>query len=371
MGLKKIVNFFDEINNKKNYCSLPNEFSSDYFSKNLEVLCIYLTLRCNSKCNTCDLWKTRKGAEMEKEAINRDSIAALLSSKYFNNLRAIYFTGGEPTIRKDFLEIIETIYKIRKDLKIAFATNCVDVDMLKKILLFLKKDNISHRVDLSLNGLEESAALAHGLKDQFSRVSDVINFCQTQKIDFNINHTIFPFNYKDTLRFIEMFKKENIIINLGIGRRDSRYGIENKFINWSKTDDLKSILKEIAGHDFRFLSSYLLAKQIEKPRIKCLGLLKKCYIDPYGNVFPCDSREEFLCLGNLTNFDFNFDVFVDRNKKRFSKVWQIIKKKRCQPCDIYCELSFSLEAALPYSRKLRQLFLKYPLFYNLYSYLLR
>ena len=65
-------------------------------------LTVITTYRCNSHCSMCYIWKypTDPGEE-----VNAEDLKKLPGG--FDNLN---ITGGEPTLRKDLSELVETLH---------------------------------------------------------------------------------------------------------------------------------------------------------------------------------------------------------------------------------------------------------------------
>jgi MoaA/NifB/PqqE/SkfB family radical SAM enzyme len=70
----------------------------------------YLTLRCNFNCLYCDLGQNKKDRLKFKQADTQKIIELLKIIK--KECDAIYFTGGEPLIRYDIIEILEKCKKL-------------------------------------------------------------------------------------------------------------------------------------------------------------------------------------------------------------------------------------------------------------------
>jgi MoaA/NifB/PqqE/SkfB family radical SAM enzyme len=69
------------------------------------VLAYYVTLRCNFHCSYCDLARSGKTRNIRKELSTENTIKLLSIIK--KDCPCIYFTGGEPLIRNDIVDILE------------------------------------------------------------------------------------------------------------------------------------------------------------------------------------------------------------------------------------------------------------------------
>lgn len=68
----------------------------------LPILIFYPTARCNSRCISCDWWKSDGADDLSFEEIR-----ALVKQLSAFNVRMVVFSGGEPLLRKDVYEIAE------------------------------------------------------------------------------------------------------------------------------------------------------------------------------------------------------------------------------------------------------------------------
>jgi MoaA/NifB/PqqE/SkfB family radical SAM enzyme len=68
----------------------------------LPILLYAPTSRCNSRCVSCDYWKTDGSTDL-----GRDEVAALCRELTGLRTRLVVFTGGEPLVREDVFELAD------------------------------------------------------------------------------------------------------------------------------------------------------------------------------------------------------------------------------------------------------------------------
>lgn len=96
---------------------------SDKFGRKFNYLRLSLTDVCNFRCQYC-LPNGYCGTENERDSfLNLNEIYHLLSGLSTLGLRKVRLTGGEPTLRKDFVEIVKMIKAISSIETIALTTN--------------------------------------------------------------------------------------------------------------------------------------------------------------------------------------------------------------------------------------------------------
>jgi molybdenum cofactor biosynthesis enzyme MoaA len=100
-----------------------------------------VTYRCNERCKTCNIWKKKPADELSTKEIERFFCNS-------NGFSWVDLTGGEPSLRKDFVDICGAIYRHNKNLLLlhfptnGYLTNKIVSDV-KKIR---KMDSISRIV---------------------------------------------------------------------------------------------------------------------------------------------------------------------------------------------------------------------------------
>ena len=101
-----------------------------------------ITLRCNSKCRTCDIWRKPPGDEMPTAEAKRviDELAEA-------HVLHISWSGGETLMREDVLELIE--HSHRRGIRASMNTNgsLIDLGMARRLA-----DTGIRAVYLSLDG---------------------------------------------------------------------------------------------------------------------------------------------------------------------------------------------------------------------------
>lgn len=67
---------------------------------------------CNSRCQMCRIWENKKSNDITVEDLRKG-----LSSDLFDQVEAIGFNGGEPTLRDDLVLLVETVLNKLPNLK--------------------------------------------------------------------------------------------------------------------------------------------------------------------------------------------------------------------------------------------------------------
>ncbi|MDR1980926.1 MAG: radical SAM protein [Tannerellaceae bacterium] len=284
--------------------------------KNIVQASIITTFRCNAKCNMCNIWKY--------PTLPSEEIDPKYYAKLPDGLR-INITGGEPTLRKDIDEIFRILYP--KASLLELSTNGYYTD--KIVALAEKYPNILIRV--SLEGLpamnDEKRGMVKGF-DHALRTMLELKKTKCKNIGFSV--VISEDNYKDLLNLYELcasldielgnsvvhnswyFHKEDnqmdAVSALGEHERfvsallqSKRKGVKAKLKDYGRAYFNKSIHKRLRGDDPGY-------------RPPCGALKDFFFIDPYGNVTPCNGSKEEWILGNIIDSDFD-DIMNSQKAK--------------------------------------------------------
>lgn len=129
---------------------MKNRILLDNFFRFHNYLRISLTERCNLRCTYC---MPEKGIVLteENQLLSTEELQRLIRIFIKNGVTKVRLTGGEPTINKDLIKIVDFISKFGVVDKIAITSNGL---VLKRKLNDLKKSGLTH-VNISLDTMNE------------------------------------------------------------------------------------------------------------------------------------------------------------------------------------------------------------------------
>jgi radical SAM protein with 4Fe4S-binding SPASM domain len=311
---------------------------------------------CNSRCVTCDLWKSNT---TDGELLSLEEIDNIFKSKCLRKIKSVYLTGGEPFIKRDFVEIVGTIKRDIPKVRISGATNGLTPKLIyEKTRIIQQRYGLDLGMTLSLNGGKEVHDYSRGIEGSFDKVSETYDLLRSLGITPSFIFTIFPFNVK-YIPWVKRFAEEKTTtVQFGFARYLFNYGgnsskpdiFEEDTFEYS-SDSIKEVIYELKKIDedeiismlplIRSIQSYL-GEQIFP--FKCKVLSRMLAIDPYGNVYPCAGFYDSLKMGNLRQN--SLDEIMKSKCAR--EVEEIIKQNKCQPCDVSCNIVYSLGCQLRY-----------------------
>lgn len=333
-----------------------SKFATNVFLTNLGFFRPYeinfaITYRCNSRCKVCGTWKRKFSDELELKEIKK-----IVKNLHFVNW--VRLTGGEPFLRKDFIDIVKLFSQIPQLYFLITPTNALLPNLIfervKDVLKFFKK---RYAVAVSLDGPERIHDKIRGVKGSWKKSIETYKKLKTLEEKYNnfkvyFGYTISPHNvgyFRKTLKEIKQFipetKATDFNINLfhisDLFYLNADQKIPKKYFN-EAVKELDTILKmrkkeKIFDPIFLIENKYLeLGKKYLKTKkipISCNIFNLSCFIDPMGNVYPCTNFNKKL--GNLRDFDYDLKSILMSNLAK--EVKNEIKKGRCPQCWTPCE----------------------------------
>lgn len=283
---------------------------------------LIVTFRCNAKCQMCDIWKhpTKPSEELD--------------AKYYEKLPEglrINITGGEPTLREDIDEIFKILYP--KSHLLELSTNGYFTD--KIVSLAEKYPNILIRV--SIEGLPALNDRLRNIEDGFDHaLRTILELKKTRRKNIGFSIVISDKNIDDLINLYNLccylgvelgnsvmhnswyfHKTDNVLQDKEKAARlekefikallqSHRYGIRNKFKDYGRAYFNKSILQRFEG----------VACDYRPP---CGAGKDFFFVDPWGNISPCNGSDEEWIIGNLKDDSFENIMNSQKAKEMMEK----------------------------------------------------
>lgn len=267
-----------------------------------------VTYRCNSQCTMCDIWKTKVDKEMELKP--NDYL------KLPTSLRNINISGGEPFLREDLPEIITIITERCHKARLVISTNGFSTALLKNMLPEILKIHSNLSIRFSLDGIGKKHQEMRCIEGAFDKVMFSL---ETAKIlgvkDIGLSYTASNSNLDQLLAIYNLTKEKKVNFTIcGVAhcsQIEGYFGSDNKDIeNVSLLgEQLNSLIKErlLTWSPNLIARAYydygILYRELHKKRLFYCGAGDALfYMDPYGNVFPCNVANKKM--GNILKNDF-------------------------------------------------------------------
>lgn len=257
-------------------------------------IAIILTYRCNSKCSMCNIWKN---PSLPDEEVSLETLAKLP-----DNLGAINLTGGEPTLRKDLVEIVDLLYP--KTRKFEISSNGLFPEKIEPII----KKYPDIKIRFSLEGTEKTNNTIRGEKNGFhTKVNGLASLKELGGTDLGFAVVIQDDNIADLVDLFRFAEKNGYELststlhngfqfhksdNVPYDRLQIAHHIEGLIIEQLKTNNIKNWFRA-------YINLGLEAKILGSKRLLACRHGYECvFIDPWGDVFACNVRPD-LYMGSL------------------------------------------------------------------------
>lgn len=296
--------------------------------------CLIVTYRCNARCRMCHTWQhpTKREKEFSPDLVNNIP----------RGLKFINITGGEPFLREDLDQIIEIA--LGKTRRLVISTNGY---FTKKIVNLAKKYGNQIGIRISIEGLPAANDELRGIKDGFDHgLRTLVTLYDMGIKDIGFGITVSDENAKDMIELYRLSKAMNLEFATAVTHNSYYF---HKHDNYFKNPEM------IAG-EFETIAVELLKSSRPKNWFRAyfnMGLANKVrggnrplpcevgsdvfFLDPYGNVLPCNGSDEPMIMGNL-------------NEQTFDSIWNSQRaeevRKQVKRCSKQCWMIGSASPAM-------------------------
>lgn len=181
--------------------SLPShllQFSAD----KKPVVVWNVTRRCNLKCVHC---YAHAGNENFPDELSTEEGKVVLDDLARFGVPVVLFSGGEPLMRPDLVELAD--YAVKKGMRAVISTNGTLIT--RPVAQELKKVGLSY-VGISLDGLEEINDRFRGVKGAFRKALEGITACQEAGIKVGLRFTMNRLNVKEIPSIFDILEERDI-----------------------------------------------------------------------------------------------------------------------------------------------------------------
>jgi radical SAM protein with 4Fe4S-binding SPASM domain len=328
---------------------------SDVFLSNFNLskpykLTFAVTYKCNYRCLHCNIWKKKPKNELTLDEISE-------FSKKYPYFKWFNLTGGEPFLRRDFVDIIKALKGNSADFIIFnMITNGFNPNYIyekSKEIVELKIPRTI--IGVSLDGYKELHEKIRGIKGSFGKAIETFLLLrnlskESRNFRTYFGYTISPWNVGNFLK--TYFKVKSIVEDLSLDdfhinvyHVSPHYysNINIKFFGWKEdvqreVELISSLKPYIKTNPVNFLDNLFLRNLVKflrtnKSPYSCKALTSSVFIDSVGDVYPCSIWN--VRLGNLREANYDLEKILKNKETRKLRV--LIRKLKCPNCWTACE----------------------------------
>lgn len=205
IGISKLycgaVEAADVLRYKRQSSNLPSDMLQ--FSKDKKPVVVWnCTQTCNLKCAHCYAGSENKKYEGE---LTTEQAKVMIDDLAQFGCPVLLFSGGEPTMRKDLLELMK--YAKDKGMRVVISTNGTLISPEKARQY--AEVGLSY-VGVSLDGMEEVHDQFRGVEGSFRRALEGLENARKAGIKVGLRFTINKRNYREIPKIFDMMEQEKI-----------------------------------------------------------------------------------------------------------------------------------------------------------------
>jgi len=281
-------------------------------------LVVSLSYRCNSRCKTCNIW--RKSADELSSDEWREIFAKIGKIPYY-----LTFSGGEPFLREDIVEIVSAACQLCQPAIITIPTNALMSraipQRVEEILQAAQKVQVG--INISLDGVGQEHDIIRGVEGSYERALETYHSLRALKysnLTLSIHTVVSGFNaqripeiHRELSKlaadsYISEIAEERVELDtmgMDIAPSPQEYAkIADFLTNEIRNGNFSGLAKITQAFRMQY---YDLVKRIlfeKRQVIPCYAGFASGHIAPDGDVWACCTRAE--PLGNLrqTGYDF-------------------------------------------------------------------
>lgn len=321
-----------------------------------------ITYRCNLRCKTCNIWKKKAEGELSLDEIREFSA----KNKGFS---WISFTGGEPFLRNDIVDIAEAF---NEDSNGLYLLNIPTNGYVPKIIMKRVEEMVELGVPRtivtpSLDGPEKVHDMIRGREGSWKRVVETFvklrGLASSKKnLDVFFALTISPLNvgkFEETFNSIKdvvgditindfhiniFHFSEHFYSNLNIPKKNYRAYKKDLIRELDKIERMKgrSLFDPIKFIERKYLELGKMFVRTGKTPVACKAVDVSVFMDPIGDVYPCT----IFCkrLGNIRENDYDLGGILESETSKDAK--RTVRALGCPNCWTPCEVNQMMMANL-------------------------
>jgi MoaA/NifB/PqqE/SkfB family radical SAM enzyme len=304
------------------------------------------TYWCNYRCKTCNIWQRKPAEELSLDEIDR-------FFRRSNGFNWIDFTGGEPWLRKDFPEIVESaLAHCTNLLLVHFPTNGWLTDQIvagtERILRRRPRKLI---VTVSTDGDEAVNDEVRGKPGGWRRQIETYRRLHALPgVEVVLGMTLSALNADQYERAFAAARAECPWLgprdfHLNVAHESAHYygNAGEPALGGARVDVAaaveayrarrglpRSVVDLLEHRYLREVASYL---RTGRTPMRCHALRASCFVDSWGDVYPCGMYDARIASLRDHDYDLGAVWRLPRTRELQQEIWDY----RCPQCWTPCE----------------------------------
>ncbi|MFH0818725.1 MAG: radical SAM protein [Patescibacteria group bacterium] len=303
---------------------------------------VNVSFHCNSRCATCNAWKMPHDNDLTLDEWKK-VFTSLGKSPYW-----ITFSGGEPFLRSDIVDMVSSAYNICQPKIINIPTNSLmGAEFISQKVQAICDNcpNADLVLNLSLDGVAGKHDEIRGREGNFAKVLAVykaLRQIKNKNLSIGIHSVVSKFNYshiRDLYDYVAReIKPDQYISEIAEQRKElgtigkditpnyEEYSLAIDYLlehlASSHPKKIGRLTKHFRVEYYQMVKKWLLT---DKQIFSCYAGVASAQINPQGEVWPCCVRADDL--GNLRDHNYDFKKVWFSSKA--DQIRASIKNKEC------------------------------------------
>ncbi len=308
-NIMKLINFSKSQNSTTGMVNISS----------LKDVVIAVTYQCNSRCRMCNIWQIK------------NNISEPAPEDFLNlpkTLKSVNITGGEPFLRPDLDLIIAVVKKRCPGANIIISSNGFATDLIISQMQKIRDVDQEIGVAISIDGIGEAHDKIRGIDGGYFKVISTIKALKKLGIKhLKIGFTFGDYNITELPKVYKLAERLGMEFSLAIVHSSKNYfGKDNILKNKAAmTEQLDWLIKqELNSWNIKkWGRAYFAhgAKEFVRTGKRILPDYSgkfNVFIDPQGNVYPCDVSSDKI--GSLNDFN---NVGLGARNEQCKKSWMV------------------------------------------------
>ena len=278
-----------------------------------------LTYRCNSRCKTCRIYEREAVSELTTEEWTK-IFEGLGKSPYW-----ITFSGGEPFLREDLIELHDSLCSVCKPSIVNIPTNGLLTERIVDWVweMCMRHQDVKLVVNVSIDSYGKYNDEIRGVKDAFRKSVGTFEQLKSLGLDnltVGIHTVISKFNieqFPNICEALSVLEPDQYITEIAEQRNELLTSELPITPNWQeyevaidyllqRTNSAKGLAKITNAFRQQYYRNVIRTLRERKQVVPCQAGKLSCHIAPDGDVVFCCIKYE--SIGNLRGVNYNLST---------------------------------------------------------------
>ncbi len=260
-------------------------------------LWIGATDMCNSRCEYCNI-------HLKKPTVNPlspDEFRQILQDPLFKDVTYLLNSGGEPTVRRDLLDVLLAEHEAQPNATIQLSTNGLLPDKAIQIAEEMIQRKIKFEVGISLDGIGKEHDAIRGVEGNFEKVDYLVKKLLEMKVTVSLGSTLTIKNIENNIHARDYAKKLNVPFMFHWFNTSDFYGNDNseRSATYRKT---AAMIQAVESTTPAGLYRDMWVNELNgvQQKFRCFALNTFAVLKCNGDIAPCLSMWDNT-IGNVRN----------------------------------------------------------------------